>query len=166
MKIRNCTEKDVSQICEIYNYYIKNTVITFEEIPLEVAEMQSRITAYMKLYPWYVCEDNDEVVGYAYATKWKERTAYKNTVEITVYIKHGLQGKGYGKALYSTLIEALDKLGCHVILACIALPNGASAGLHEYFDFKKVAHFSEVGRKFDRWIDVGYWQRILSSPGT
>lgn len=161
MKIRNCEEKDIQHICDIYNYYIKKTVITFEEIPLEVTEMKSRIEAYTKLYPWYVCEVNDEIVGYAYATKWKERSAYKNTLEATVYVKNGLAGKGYGKALYSALLETLNTVDCHVILGCIALPNEASAGLHEYFGFKKVAHFAEVGRKFGRWIDVGYWQKNI-----
>lgn len=161
MNVRKCEEKDIPHICDIYNYYIKNTVITFEETPLDLAEMQNRIMAYTKLYPWYVCEIDGEVVGYAYATKWKERTAYKNTVEVTVYVKQGLEGKSYGKALYSALLQELNTLNCHVILGCIALPNKASAGLHEYFGFEKVAHFSEVGRKFDRWIDVGYWQKVM-----
>lgn len=161
MQIRNCEQKDIPHICDIYNYYVKNTVITFEEIPLEVAEMQSRIDAYTKLYPWYVCEIEGEVIGYAYATQWKARAAYKNTAEVTIYIKQGSEGKGYGKALYSTLLDALHKLGCHVVLGCIALPNEASASLHEYFEFKKVAHFSEVGYKFGYWIDIGYWQKIM-----
>jgi phosphinothricin acetyltransferase len=103
---------------------------------------------------------DEVIVGYAYASKWKERSAYKNTAEVTAYLKHGLSGQGYGKALYTTLLEALKALDCHVVLGCIALPNQASVGLHEYFGFSKVAHFTEVGRKFNQWIDVGYWQKL------
>jgi L-amino acid N-acyltransferase YncA len=160
MIIRACETKDALKICEIYNYYVENTVITFEEIPVDVASMVDRIESYTKLYPWYICEVDGAVVGYAYATKWKERAAYKNSAEVTVYVKHDQGGKGYGKALYSTLIDSLKTKGCHVILGGIALPNDASVGLHEYFGFTKVAHFSEVGFKLGRWVDVGYWQKI------
>jgi len=162
MNVRPCEEKDASTICDIYNHYIKNTVITFEENPISYAEMQNRIITYTKDYPWLVCENEGEIVGYAYVTKWKERAAYKHTLEVTVYIQKGFEGKGYGKALYSTLLETLNKLNCHVVLGCIALPNEASVGLHEYFGFKKVAHFSEVGRKFNQWIDVGYWIKNIT----
>lgn len=109
-----------------------------------------------------VCEVNDYIVGYAYATKWKERAAYKNSVEVTVYLDHTQSGGGYGKALYAKLLESLVNMGCHVVLGGIALPNEASVGLHEYFGFKKVAHFSEVGFKLNRWVDVGYWQKITN----
>ena len=162
MIIRACETKDVAAICEIYNYYIANTVITFEENPLDIADMSARIEAYTKLYPWLVCEVNGIVVGYAYATKWKERTAYKNSVEVTVYLDHTQNGKGYGKTLYSKLLELLTVKGCHVVLGGIALPNEASVGLHEHFGFKKVAHFSEVGFKLGRWVDVGYWEKIIN----
>ena len=111
MIIRACETKDVAAICEIYNYYIANTVITFEENPLDIADMSARIEAYTKLYPWLVCEVNGIVVGYAYATKWKERTAYKNSVEVTVYLDHTQNGKGYGKTLYSKLLELLKVKG-------------------------------------------------------
>lgn len=162
MIIRAYEAKDVANICEIYNYYIANTVITFEENPLSPIDMSARIEAYTKFYPWLVCEVDGVVVGYAYATKWKERAAYKNSVEVTVYLEHTQGGKGYGKALYSKLLESLQNMNCHVVLGGIALPNEASVGLHEYFGFKKVAHFEEVGFKLGRWVDVGYWQKIIN----
>lgn len=161
MLIRPCTAIDVPAICEIYNHYIAHTVITFEEIPLTVEQMRERIESYTKLYPWLVCEDAGEVVGYAYASKWKERSAYKHTAEITVYLKHSATQKGCGTALYAELIEQLKAKGCHVILGCIATPNEPSEKLHERFGFTKIAHFAEVGRKFERWLDVGYWQKRL-----
>jgi len=163
VEIRRCEDHDVAQVCDIYNHYIKNTIITFEEVPLSVAEMQARIEAYTKLYPWFVCCEGSSVVGYAYASKWKERAAYRNTAESTVYVRESLEGKGYGKALYAALLESLEQLNCHVVLGCIALPNEASVGLHEHFGFKNVAHFSEVGLKFGRWVDVGYWQKLGGS---
>lgn len=161
MEIRACADNDVAEICEIYNHYIERTVITFEEIPLTYAQMKERVHAYTKLYPWLVCEDAGEIVGYAYASKWKERSAYKHTAEVTVYLKHNATQKGYGSALYRELIAQLEGKGCHVLLGCLAIPNEASAKLHERFGFKQIAHFTEVGRKFDRWIDVGYWQKVL-----
>lgn len=161
MIVRSCTTADIPAVCTIYNHYIEHTVITFEEIPLTVEQMRERITTYMQNYPWLVCEDAGEIVGYAYASKWKERSAYKHTAEVTVYLKHDATQKGYGSALYANLIEQLKAKGCHVLLGCIAIPNEASAKLHERFGFTKVAHFAEVGRKFERWLDVGYWQKQL-----
>ena len=161
MHIRSCTPQDIPTICDIYNYYIENTVISFEEIPLSIEQMQERVNAYTQRYPWLVCEDEGVVVGYAYASKWKERIAYKHTAEVTVYLHHGVTQKGYGSALYAELIEQLKAKGCHVLLGCLAIPNDPSARLHERFGFKQIAHFSEVGRKFDRWLDVGYWQKLL-----
>lgn len=161
MPIRPCNSNDAAAICAIYNYYIEHTVITFEEIPLTIAQMQERINVYTQLYPWLVCEDAGEVVGYAYASKWKERSAYRHTAEVTVYLKHDATQKGYGSALYAELIEQLIAKGCHALLGCIAIPNEPSAKLHERFGFKQVAQFSQVGRKFERWLDVGYWQRVV-----
>lgn len=162
MIIRACDTKDIPAICDIYNYYIQHTVITFEETPVAVAEMTARVEAYTRTHPWLVCDVDGEVVGYAYGSKWKERSAYKHTAEVTVYLKNDLSGKGYGKALYSALLDKLKAQDCHVALGCIAIPNEASAGLHEYFGFEKVAHFNQVGRKFNQWIDVGYWQKLLN----
>lgn len=161
MDVRPCESRDVEAICDIYNYYIENTVITFDETPLQTCDMAARISAYTELYPWLVCCEAGTVVGYAYASKWKERTAYRNTAEVTVYIRQGQSRMGYGQALYAALLPQLADVGCHVALSCIALPNEPSVGLHERFGFKKIAHFTEVGRKFERWIDVGYWQLLM-----
>jgi L-amino acid N-acyltransferase YncA len=160
MKIRPCKESDISAVCDIYNYYVENTVITFEEKRVSPADMKKRFALYTETYPWLVCEVDGVLVGYAYASQWKAREAYRHTAEMTVYLKHSCVGRGYGKALYQALIESLKPTQCHVLLGCITLPNDVSVGLHEYFGFEKVAHFSEVGRKFDRWLDVGYWQKI------
>jgi phosphinothricin acetyltransferase len=163
MEIRPCTRNDLPSICAIYNYYIKNTAISFEEAAISVDELERRWSSYTQHYPWLVCVVNGAVVGYTYASKWRDRSAYRHSVEIAVYVKYSETGKGYGKALYQALFKELAKLNCHAILAGIALPNEASVKLHEYFGFSKVAHFHEVGRKFGKWIDVGYWQKIVAS---
>ena len=163
MIVRACEEKDVEQICDIYNYYVDNTVITFEETAVSISEMRGRLQSITKVYPWLVCESGGLVIGYAYASRWKERVAYNKTSEATVYLRHGEQGNGYGKALYTALIHELKTRSFHVVVGCIAVPNEASIGLHESLGFKKVAQFSEVGFKFNQWLDIGYWQLTLSS---
>lgn len=160
MKVRLVTSEDANAICDIYNFYVANTTITFEEKNVDLVEMRRRIENYITYYPWFVCEVDNQLVGYAYATKWKERTAYRHSAEITVYLKNDSVGSGYGTALYKELLSALCKTECHTILAGIALPNESSIKLHENFGFKKVAHFEAVGFKFGKWIDVGYWQKI------
>ncbi|MEI6896717.1 MAG: N-acetyltransferase family protein, partial [Psychromonas sp.] len=100
-------------------------------------------------------------LGYAYATNWASRSAFKNSVEITVYLHHQQGGNGYGRMLYDKLIPLLSAGGFHVAIAAISLPNQASIKLHEYLGFTQVAHFKEIGHKFERWIDVGHWQLIL-----
>ena len=162
MHIRQCLVSDASVICEIYNHYIKNTVITFEEQLVTTQIIATRIDKYTKNYPWLVLEnDQGKVVGYAYATNWAERSAFKHTVEITVYLDPTQSGKGYGSALYKRLLPLLKDSGYHVVVAAISLPNISSITLHEQLGFSQVAHFKEVGYKFERWIDVGHWQLIL-----
>jgi len=159
--IRNVKVEDAAQICSIYNYYIQNTTITFEEIDLSETEMSERIEKISSKFPYLVYIEGENIIGYAYATEWRVRAAYKNSVETTVYLKQGHEGKGIGKQLYSELIKQIDKKGFHVIIGGIALPNHASIALHEKLGFVKVAHFKEVGYKFQKWVDVGYWELIL-----
>lgn len=164
MDIRPCQDEDIADVCAIYNHYIEHTTITFEEVPLSPADMATRVKAYQQHYPWLVCLDYGQIVGYAYASKWKERAAYRHTAEATVYLKDGLSGQGYGTALYRALIEQIRadaSQPCHVVLGCIAIPNEASVALHESLGFQKVAHFAQVGRKQGKWLDVGYWQLML-----
>lgn len=161
MKVRPFAPGDEDRIAEIYNHYIRNTVITFEEEPLSVQQMRERIHGYLVDYPWFVCELDGQIAGYSYAAKFHSRAAYRHTVETTVYVRNGCERRGIGKALYEPLLAHLAAHGCHVALAAIALPNDASVGLHEAVHFQKVGHFCEVGRKLGRWVDVGYWQRQM-----
>lgn len=166
MTIRACTPADAADICAIYNHYVRNTVITFEEEPVSVSDMRLRIENCTRTYPWLVREIEGRVVGYAYATRWKERAAYRHSVEVSVYVAANSFREGHGRALYAELIARLAQRGCHALIGGIALPNDASVALHETFGFTKVAHFTEVGHKFGRWIDVGYWQKTAGTTST
>ncbi len=160
--IRAATHADAPDIASIYNHYVAHTVITFEEEPVSPSEMARRIAEVeASSLPWLVAEEHAHVVGYAYATKWKARAAYRFSVEITVYVAHEQMRRGIGSKLYGELFPVLQARGVHAAMGGIALPNEASVALHERFGLRKVAHFQEVGFKHERWIDVGYWQRTL-----
>lgn len=152
---------DAKSICEIYNYYVEHSTISFEENLVSTDEIRERISIVSSEFPWLVYERNGRVEAYAYAGKWKPRSAYRFTLECTVYTKHNLNEKGVGTRLYQQLFDELSESYVRSIMAVIALPNGASVGLHEKMGFEKVAHFKEVGYKLDQWIDVGYWQKTL-----
>lgn len=161
--IRAATSADAEAICAIYNHYIAQTTISFEEEPVTPAEMAQRITDVTAAnLPWLVLIDGDMLIGYAYATKWRVRQAYRFSVETSIYLDRHQTGKGTGRMLYEALLAELRQRELHLAIAGIAQPNEASVRLHERLGFKKAAHFSEVGRKFGNWIDVGYWQLPLN----
>jgi phosphinothricin acetyltransferase len=162
--IRNADPADAGRIAEIYNPYVLNTTITFEENMVEVKEMRSRIEQVVeKGHPWLVMEKDNNVVGYAYASTWRERPAYRFSLESTIYLDQQSGGKGWGTELYTALLEKLQQAGVHAVIGSIALPNPESIRLHEKLGFIKVAQFPEVGFKFNRWIDVGFWQLTLKN---
>jgi len=161
MLIRKATKNDAAAITGIYNYYIKNTPITFEIKTIRPSEIARRMKGQFKKFPWLVGVVEGKIVGYAYATEFQDREAYKYSKELTVYLHKEHLGCGYGTLLYKKLISILKKTDCAVIIGGIALPNKVSVKLHEKLGFKKVAHFKKVGRKFNKWIDVGYWEKTL-----
>jgi len=159
--VREATKGDGGAICEIYNYYILHSTHTFEEQTISSEEMAKRMFDIQENYPWLVFEEGTDIAGYAYACKWKGRAAYRLSAEITVYIKNGYIGKQIGSKLYQSLLDQLKDMDLHTVIGGIALPNDHSIAFHEKFGFKKVAHFREVGYKFKKWIDVGYWQKFF-----
>ena len=161
--IRPAEAKDASDIVEIYNHYILHSHATFELKTIDAEEMATRIAKVQQTFdlPWIVLEIASKVIGYAYATQWKAREAYSKTTETSIYLSKDSGGKGYGSQLYAELIEQLKSLDFHAIIGGMSLPNESSQLLHEKLGFQKIAHFKEVGYKFDRWIDVGYWELIL-----
>jgi phosphinothricin acetyltransferase len=162
MKVRSATPNDAAGVAAIYNTYVTGSTITFETEPVTTVEMASRISEALSAnLPWLVAVEGDVVAGYAYASKWKGRCAYRYAVESTVYLDAKHHGQGIGKTLYVALIDELRERSMHTVIGGIALPNPASIALHERLGFENVARFKQVGFKQDRWIDVGYWQLML-----
>jgi phosphinothricin acetyltransferase len=160
--LRPATATDAAQICAIYNTYVTTTTITFEEDAVTEPDMAQRIADVAAAgLPWLVLEEGNKIVGYAYATKWRVRPAYRHSVESTIYLDQAYAGRGFGHMLYSALLDELRKRELHLVIGGIALPNEASVGLHEKLGFRKAGQFTEVGLKFGCWIDVGYWELKL-----
>jgi len=139
---------------------VLNTAISFEEVAVSTATMAGRIAGGL---PWLVFEQDAVVLGYAYASPWRTRPAYRHAVEASVYLAVDATGRGLGRQLYQALLAQLRALGLHCVIGGIAQPNPASVALHQALGFRKVAHFEEVGWKHGRWIDVGYWQLKLEN---
>ena len=159
--LRQCSPTDSAQICEIYNHYVRETVVTFEESPVLEVEMARRIADITPRLPWLAWEVDGVILGYAYAAPWKARAAYRHSVESSIYIAQQATGRGLGLQLYTALIADLRQRDLHCVIGGAALPNPASVALHEKLGFSKVAEFREVGLKFGRWIDVAYWELML-----
>jgi len=159
--IRAAAAEDAGEIGEIYNHYVLRTHITFEEQPLTADAMAQRMQGSQPRLPWLVYVEGQEILGFCYANKWKERSAYRHCAESTIYLRPDATGKGIGSRLYHALLTALRAHKLHAAIGIVALPNPASVALHERLGFVKAGHLREVGWKFDRWIDVGYWQALL-----
>ncbi len=165
--IRPASFDDSVAIAEIYNWYIENSTITFEEEPVSSGDMAQRIAVTDDTRPWFVLEEagqqeNDShLLGFACAVRWKDRSAYRYSRETSIYLLPESAGSGHGRMLYEYLIDALRKTEVHTLIAGIALPNDASIALHEKLGFRKCGEFEEVGRKFDNYLNVGYWQLLL-----
>lgn len=158
--IREVTVADAHAICRIYNHYVINTTISFEEEPVTIETMEGRIAA--RTLPWFVHEEGGDVLAYGYATPWRVRAGYRFAAESSVYVAAGATGRKLGLGLYRHLLDALRGRGICTVIGGVAQPNDASVALHEKLGFRQVAHFERVGWKHGRWIDVGYWQLQLS----
>ncbi len=162
LSVRPAIASDAEALARIYNYYVLNTVITFEEEPVSAAIMAARVADVQNAsLPWLVADLDGAVVGYSYASKWKVRSAYRYSVETTIYLEHGHEGQGLGTRLYSELLSILRGQGIHAAMGGAALPNEASVALHEKLGFERVATFRQVGFKHQKWVDVAYWQILL-----
>jgi L-amino acid N-acyltransferase YncA len=159
--IRPVQLSDAQALVDIYNPFIRDTIITFEEDEITAEEMASRIAKVTATFPWLVWEEDGIVLGYAYGSTWRTRHAYRFAVETTIYLAPDGQGKGMGPRLYDALLADLKQRGFHSALGCLALPNEPSIRLHEKLGFKKVGHMQEAGWKFGAWVDVGFWERML-----
>ncbi|MDR2621129.1 MAG: GNAT family N-acetyltransferase [Dysgonamonadaceae bacterium] len=160
--VQNVKLDDAERIAEIYNYYIENTAITFDEIPVTEEKIRQKIEEILaKGYPYIVYEEDGLLTGYAYINTWRPHSAYNITLETSIYLDVQHAGKGLGTKLYEVLIEESRKINIHSLIAVISLPNDLSRRLHEKFGFRLIGNFKETGVKFGRLIDVEFWQKIL-----
>ncbi|SEJ66210.1 GNAT family N-acetyltransferase [Demequina mangrovi] len=159
---------DAARIAAIYEHYVLHDTATFEIEPVTPEQMGARIAGVQgRGLPWVVLEDEDRVLGYAYAAPYRDRVAYRHTLEASVYLDPEVRRGGLGTALYMDLIGRVRRLTdsehapVHSLLGGIALPHPASVALHERLGFRHVGTIEDAGWKFDRWIAVGFWQLIL-----
>ncbi len=162
MLFRSVAPSDAADIAAIYNYHVENTAVTFDTEPLTSDAMRDKIAAISALYPYIICEVDGRVAGFCYAHQWKEKAAYLQSWETTVYVSQDYCGQGIGRQLMLRLIEECRLRGnCHALIACITSPNHASESLHRSLGFSQVSHFRAVGYKFSEWIDVTDWELVL-----
>ncbi|GAA4281572.1 GNAT family N-acetyltransferase [Gaetbulibacter aestuarii] len=159
--IRPFKINDIPELLEMYNYFVLNSTATFDIEPLSLDAFTEKVTRIDKEYPFLVFEENNEILGYAYGSKFRPKPAYNTTVESTVYVKQNTHRKKIGSLLYEALLKQLKDAKFHVVLGVLTLPNDASVRLHEKFGFKQVGYLKQVGYKFDTWLDVGFYQLDL-----
>jgi phosphinothricin acetyltransferase len=160
-RIRFADESDAAAIVAIYRPIVESTAISFETVPPDPDEMARRIAETVRDHPWLVCEIGGRVAGYAYATKHRLRSAYRWSIDTSVYVNPSDRQGGVGRGLYESLFGILSAQGYFNAYAGIALPNAASVGLHEAVGFRKIGVYQRVGYKFGEWRDVGWWQLEL-----
>jgi phosphinothricin acetyltransferase len=160
LTIRLAIPEDAEQVQAIYAPYC-HTPISFEMEPPGVAEMRGRLAKVLGQYPWLICDDGGEVLGYAYATRHRERAAYRWSVDTTIYVRQGRHRRGVGRALYTSLLAVLPLQGYVNAYAGVTLPYPASVGLHEAMGFQPVGVYRQVGFKCGAWHDVAWYERPL-----
>ena len=168
MNIRSATTEDAERLLEIYSFYVENTAVSFEYDTPSLSEFKGRIAHTLEKYPYLVLEDEGKIVGYAYAGVFKARAAYDHCCEMTIYIDHECKGRGYGKALYAALEDALKQIGIRNLYACIGDPieedeylTKDSEHFHAHMGYTKVGDFHRCGYKFDRWYNMIWMEKLI-----
>lgn len=162
LSVRVLREEDLAAVCETSNWAIANTASHFGQEPETVDVWLDKWRKGRRTYPWLAAEVDGAFAGHAYAGPFRTRASYRWTVETSVYVQHEMHGHGVGRSLYDRLMAVLIKQGFRTIIGGVTLPNPASVRLHESFGFEPVGVFREVGRKFNQWHDVGFWQRMIA----
>ena len=161
---RSATEEDLDDIAAIYNHAVEHSLATFD---LEPPDREYWLRKLAGDHPGdhllVAVDDGDRVVGYAYSWSYRPRPAYNLTRETSIYLDSSVRGKGVGRLLYPALLQTMAVSGVHTAVALVALPNPASERLHEWCGFERVGLMREVGFKFDQWVDVAWYQKMLPS---
>ena len=163
LTIRSATGDDLDAMAEIYNDAVLHDVATFDVEPQPPRVFADRVSSTRAGDHVLVADDGGRVLAMAYAVPYRPRPAYDRTRETSVYVAAGARGRGLGRLLYGELLRRVDADGIHVCLAVIAQPNAASEALHAAVGFEHVGTLREVGRKFGRWVDTAWWQRVSPS---
>jgi phosphinothricin acetyltransferase len=161
LRLRLAHADDAAAIAAIYAPCVLHTAISFELAPPSPAEIAERMARGAAYAPWLVATRGDDVVGYAYAGRYRERLAYQWSVEASVYVRADHQRGGVGRALYASLFALLRVQGFYTVFAGITLPNPASVAIHEALGFAPVGVYRCAGYKHGAWRDVGWWQLAL-----
>lgn len=159
--IREALPQDAKAICDIYNPFVTDSTVSFEVEPVTVVEMQKRIADIQMAYPYFVVLKGDQLVGYAYASSWRSRYAYRFCAETTIYMAETARGTGLGQHLYKALLAELKMRGFTEAIAGIGGDNPASEGFHQKLGFEFVGRFERVGFKFDQWLSATFYQCSL-----
>ncbi|MEM7230236.1 MAG: N-acetyltransferase family protein [Planctomycetota bacterium] len=163
MRIRRASADDLDAMLALSNWYAEHTAANFAVEPESEQDWQRAFEASHEHYPWLIAEDDDhDVFGFAKASPYAGRCAYRWSAEITVYLRDGLTGRGVGTALYDMLFAVLRAQGFRTVTAGITLPNDASVALHRRYGLEQIGVRSRIGWKFDRWHDVSLWQGKIS----
>lgn len=160
--IRLITESDANEVLEIYRPYVLNTIISFEYDVPALEEYIQRIVTNTTDYPWLVCLDGNKIIGFAYASKYRYRTAYQWSPESTIYVSHEFHRKGIARILYETLFSLLRLQGHFNVYAGVGLPNEKSVGFHQALGFEEIGIFKKVGYKHGNWHDTQWFQLHLT----
>ena len=162
--VRAAVLDDLPALTDIYNHYILHTPITFDVVPYTVEQRRAWFDEHAgdaRHRLLVAIDDAGSVAGFATTSRWRPKAAYDTTVESSVYCRHDCRGRGIGRLLYTTLFQAIEAEDVHMIVAGATMPNEASVALHTALGFRQVGVFSRVGRKFDRFWDVAWFQRPL-----
>lgn len=164
---RSAHEHDLPRISAIYNHAVEHSLATFDLEPPDREYWRQRLDGQHPGDHLIVAVDAaDDVVGYAYSWSFRPRPAYELTRETSIYLDNSVRGRGIGRLLYPALLQTMAVSGVHTAIAAVALPNPASERLHVACGFTKVGEFKEVGNKFDQWIDMAFYQRMLVNMPT
>jgi len=161
--IRIATPADRPAIDAIYRHYVLTSTCTYEETPEPDEARRAWFDAHGERHPVTVLESAGEVIGWGSLSPWKGRSGYRHSVELSVYLRPDACGQGHGTRLLADLVERATALGYHALVGGISADQEASIRLHERMGFTRVAHFRETGRKFGRWLDVVYYERVLGA---
>ena len=159
--IRAAMLADLAGAAAIYDEQVRTGISTFDLDPPPVSYWQHHLDSHEPGDHFLVADGDGEVLGFAYSSSYRPRPGYRLTREVSVYLAEQARGHGLGRRLYDDLLARVAADGIHVVLALIALPNEPSVALHQSCGFEHLGTMREVGRKFDRWLDTAWYQRIV-----